>query len=133
MSALRLIVHCPDGVLLDAPVHAVRAEDRDGWFGILPGRRDLVATLPPGLVVLRDEAGEGYVAVSGGLLALRDGTCRVLVREARVARDVDEAARALAELRAAKRTRSARMRAIVERLEIEALRRMARALPGGPR
>ena len=82
---LRLRVRTPEGLLYDDLVSSIRAEDRDGWFGILPGRRDVLATLPPGLLLFADAEGDGFVALSGGLLALRGGECRVMASEARLA------------------------------------------------
>ena len=67
---LRLSVRSPRGLHLDAEVDAITAEDSSGWVGVLPGRQDFVAVLPPGLLLFRDSDGEGYVAVAGGLLEL---------------------------------------------------------------
>ncbi|HEY8432725.1 MAG TPA: hypothetical protein VIL20_30350 [Sandaracinaceae bacterium] len=128
MRTLRLRVRTPEGLVLDREVKAVRVEDADGWVGILPGRRDLIALLVPGLVLFDDEAREGYVAVSGGLLELTAGECRVMVGDARLARDPSEAAEALAALLRARRERSERRRAVLDELEREALRRVASAV-----
>src|SRR5690606_19701175 len=125
VRTLRLRVRTPEGLVLDREVRSVRAEDEDGWIGILPGRRDLLALLPPGLVLFGDEEGEGYLAISGGLLDLTAGECRVMAREARLARDPGEAAEALAALLRARRERSERRREVLDELEREALRRVA--------
>ena len=128
MTLLTLEVRSPDGVLYEGPVSAIRAEDHEGWFGILPGRRDIVASLPPGIVLFEDGRGEGFIAVSRALLSLDGASCRVLAPEARLARDVGEAARALATLRDSRRERSERRRDAMKSLEREALRRMVGAL-----
>lgn len=125
MTSLRLEVRTLDGILHDGPVSSIRAEDRDGWFGILPGRQDVIATLPPGLLLFEDRAGRGFLAVTRALLSLTGGTCRVLAPEAGIAREIDEAARILADLRASRRERSRRHHEVMAGLEREALRRMA--------
>lgn len=125
---LTLQVRSPEGLVFDGPVRALRAEDEDGWFGVLPGRMDVVAVLPPGLLLFEDAAGDGFVALSGGLLELADGRCRVMAREARLSRDVEEAAAALDALLEARRRRAGRRRGVMQDLEREALRRLARAL-----
>ena len=128
MSVLVLAIRTPEGLAYDGPVRSIRAEDEDGWFGILPGRRDVVAVLPPGLVLFEDEEGEGFVAISGGVLDHCNDRCRVMAREARLSRAPLEAAAELDALVGGRRERSERRREVADDLEREALRRMARAL-----
>lgn len=125
MSALHLAVRTPEALLFDAEVLAVTAEDASGWFGVLPGRQDVLAVLPPGLLVFRDGEGEGYVALAGGLLDLRGGTCRVLAREALVERDLEAVAGRVEELLARRARTGERRRSTVEELAREAMRRLA--------
>lgn len=125
---LTLAVRTPEGLLYEGAVRSIRAEDLDGGFGILPGRRDLAAVLPVGLVLFEDDAGDGFVAVSGGVLELTAGRCRVMAPEAALARDPDDAASALGALRAAREARTARRRGVLADLEREALRRLAHAM-----
>ncbi len=125
MKALQLRVRTPAGLVVDQPVAAVTAEDRDGWFGVRPGREALIALLPPGLLVFRDDAGECFVALSGGLLDLRGEECRVITREAVASRALEEVAEiAAAHVRG--RARGAeRRRGVMADLAREALRRLA--------
>lgn len=127
MTPLRLRLRTPQGLVLDRPVQAVVAEDRSGWFGIWPGRADLLAVLPPGLLVFRDTEGEGFVALSGGLLDLRAGDCRVLASHAAWSADLDAIAD---DLRAQARQRSSQAtlhRGVIGDLAREAMRRLARS------
>lgn len=128
MSALRLRVRTPDGLVLDRDVRSLRVEDEDGWVGVLPGRRDLIALLPPGLVLFTDDEGDGFVAISGGLLELTDGDCRVVTGDARLARAAREAADLLDALFVARKERGERRRDVLDDLEREALRRVAGAV-----
>ena len=121
---LVLRVRSPDGTLFEGPVSSIRAEDQQGWFGILPGRTDVIALLPPGLVLFEDAEGEGFVAISGGVLDLRGESCRVMGREARVSRDPVLAAALLQELLVSRRERAVHRREVHGDLEREALRRM---------
>lgn len=124
MSSIRLRLRVPTGLLLDRPVHSIVAEDLDGWFGIRPGRLDLVAVLPPGLLELRDDEGEWFVATAGGLLELRRDECRVIVSEAVVSRRLEELATDLERLEAGRRARRDRRRDVIDELATEALRRL---------
>lgn len=122
---LRLLIGTPEGLVVERDVESITAEDRSGWLGILPGREDLVAILPPGLLVFRDAEGEAYVAVAGGLLELRAGVCRVLVRDAIVERDLDSVAGNVEALRRERREAGDRRRSMVDDLAREAMRRLA--------
>ena len=125
MKRLVLRVRTPERTVMDAPVHAIRAEDREGWFGIGPGRTELVALLPPGLLVYRDDEGEGYVAVGGGLLHMRNEECRVMVRDAFVTRDLAETGPELERYVRRRHERIERERGIIDELSREVLRRLA--------
>ncbi|MBX3259807.1 MAG: F0F1 ATP synthase subunit epsilon [Labilithrix sp.] len=124
MSRLTLRVRTPARTVLDAPVRAIRAEDLDGWFGVGPGRADLVAVLPAGLLVYRDDAGEGYVAVGGGLLHVRGDECRVMVRDAFASRELDAIGSEIERYVRRRRDRHERERVVIDELAREALRRM---------
>lgn len=128
---LTLAVRTPDGAVYEGPVASIRAEALDGGFGILPGRRDCAAVLPPGLVLFEDADGDGFVALGGGVLELTAGECRVIAREAELARAPEEAASRLTELRARRRRRASQRRGVFEDLEREALRRLARSFREG--
>jgi F-type H+-transporting ATPase subunit epsilon len=125
MSSLGLQLRTPSGLLVDRPIEALTAEDLDGWFGVRPGRADLVAVLPPGLLAFRDEEGEAFVALSGGLLHVRGGVCRVLAREAILSRDLEGIADALEAHFARRRRQHALQQDAVGDLAREALRRLA--------
>ncbi len=124
MSRLVLQIRTPAGLLYDRPVRRVLAEDLSGWFGLLPGRSDLVAALPAGLMVFEDEAGEGFVGLSGGILDLAAGRCRVMAGRASLTRDLDEIADEVARLTRSRKDRAALHRGLVHDLAREALRRL---------
>lgn len=130
MSELRLQLRTPRGLVVDRAVAAVTAEDLSGWFGIAPGRADLVAVLPPGLLTFRDDHGEGFVALAGGLLDLWRGRCRVMAREALVSRNLDEIAGRLEEHFQRRSQRRRTQRSVMDELVREALRRIAEEVRG---
>jgi F-type H+-transporting ATPase subunit epsilon len=120
---LTLRIRTPEGLVLDRAVQRIVAEDRDGWFGIGPGRPDLVAVLPPGLLVFRTEEGETFVALTRGLLHLAGGECRVTCRDAVVARELEAVADRVERLLESRRQRSRIQRSRLEELATEVLRR----------
>lgn len=132
-AALTLRVRTPDGLLVDQAVRSVLVEDHDGWFGIRPGRVDVVASIPPGLMVFRDDEGEGFVASSGGLLDLRGDVCRVMLHDAELSRELGQVSERLAEARQRRAQRSETYRGVFEDLEREALRRFVRGQREGGR
>ncbi len=120
---LTLQVRTPEGLLVDQPIRSLVVEDRDGWFGIRPGRVDVVASIPAGLTIFRDDSGETFIASSGGLLDLRGDVCRVMLHDAELSRDLDQVSNLLARARERRRERSEAYRGVFEELEREALRR----------
>lgn len=126
---LSLRLRTPRGLLLDRELRSLVAEDLDGWFGIAPGRADLAAVLPPGLLVFRDGEGEGFVALDGGLLHLRRGECRVLCREAVVSRELDQITGRVEQFVQSRRARQELHRGATSELVREALRRMGAGAP----
>jgi alternate F1F0 ATPase F1 subunit epsilon len=120
---LRLRLRTPHGLQLDQPVSSIRAEDQDGWFGIAPGRPDLVAVLPAGLLIFRDADGEGFVALGGGLLHLLRGECRVMCRDAAFTRELGQIADRIEVLVQSRRERLETHRGVLAELARESLRR----------
>lgn len=130
MATLRLQLRTPRAMLIDAEVSSITAEDAGGWFGIRPGRTDVVAALVPGLLLFEDDGGEGFVALAGGLLDLRNGTCRVMAREAAVARDLDVISEALEESMARRRKRAEARSDAIDDLAKEMMRRLVEEARG---
>lgn len=129
MSTLSLHVRTPSSLVLEIDVRALRAEDHDGWFGVAPGRIELVAVLPPGLLIYRDaDDHEAYVALSRGLLHVQGAHCWVMAREALASSDLRTVEAELERYSSARRERHSRERTLIDELAREALRRMAEEL-----
>lgn len=121
-----LTIRTPAGLAYEGEVEALRAEDTSGWFGVRAGREDLVAVLPPGLLLLRDAAGEAFVALSGGLLSVERGACQVTAREAVLSRDLAQVAGRIDALQRRRGVQAAVQRDVLDRLAREALRNLVR-------
>ena len=68
-------------VLVDEKAMAIRAEGRNGSFGLLPRHIDFVTALTPGILSFVDEKGkEIFVAVDGGVLVKTGKDVRVSTR-----------------------------------------------------
>lgn len=122
---LRLLARTPVELLLDVPVTRVIAEDLDGWFGIAPGRADLVAVLPPGLLTFTEGQHERILGHAGGLLDLRSGECRVIVGDAVVTDSLEEIDDALDTLLSGRSRKRGIHEALSHDLAKEILRRLA--------
>lgn len=83
-SHMELSVQLPSQAFADKKnVLRITAETRDGSFGILPHRRDIVAALTPGILVYETKAdGEAFIAVDVGVLVKTGMTVHVAVRRA---------------------------------------------------
>ena len=126
MKTIQLGIRTAVDLIFSGPVRAIRAEDRDGWFGIRPGRRDLAAVLPPGLLLFDDEKGEAFVALAGGLLDLHGEDCHVMARDAVLARELDDVEDLLASHLRLRREGPEVQRNVFDDLAKEALRRLRR-------
>jgi F-type H+-transporting ATPase subunit epsilon len=126
VTGLRLLIRAPEGLLYEGEVSRVVAEDLDGWFGIRPGRADLLSALAPGLLIFEDAEGEGYLALVAGLLDLRAGVCRVMSREAVLSRDLSSLTERVEANRRSGEVGGDRQRDVVDDLAREALVRIAR-------
>lgn len=90
-EGLSLLVTTPTSVAAKLTgLRHLRAEDASGAFGIWPGHADLLTALAVSVVSWRDAGGrEGYCAVRGGVLTVRDGArIAVATREAVVGDDL---------------------------------------------
>lgn len=126
MTALTLEVRTPRGVVLEQGIAGVVAEDRSGWFGVRPGREDVVAVLPAGLLVLRDDVGAAYVAIDGGVLELCGGRCLVLTPRAEVSRRLEDVADAVAARELRRHAAARTHRDVIGDLAREVVQRLAR-------
>jgi F-type H+-transporting ATPase subunit epsilon len=121
---MRLRILLPATVLLDKSVTKVVAEGADGEFCLLPGHRDFVASLVPGILRFVEEDGtESFVAVGEGILTKSGPEVRVAVRRASRHGQLGELERVVREefQQLDERERVAHM--VIARLESEFMRR----------
>jgi F-type H+-transporting ATPase subunit epsilon len=130
-DGLRLTIATPASVLVDADdVRSLRAEDRSGAFGVLPGHADLLTVLPPS-VVRWTRAGEPtrYCALSGGVLTISGGNrVAIACRRGTVSDDLARLEAEVAAQRAAELDADRRAKVEQLRLHARALRQLMRHL-----
>lgn len=95
MSTVLLEVVTPERLLLSHEVSMVIVRGGAGEIGILPRHAPLATTVQPGIVKVRMEEGEDFIAVSGGFLEVRPDRITLLAdtAETAVTLDVDRANR----------------------------------------
>jgi len=129
--ALRLTITTPNVVLLDeTDVRSVRAEDKSGGFGLLPGHADLLTVLPPSVVRWRASDGtERYCAIRGGVMTVRKGeSVSIACRQGVMGGDLRKLEAEVESARAAEKDASARARVEETRLHASAVRQLVRYL-----
>ncbi|WP_353476227.1 F0F1 ATP synthase subunit epsilon (plasmid) [Salipiger sp. H15] len=136
MSGLHLTVTTPMTVLVDETgVTSVRAEDRSGGFGILPGHTEFLTVLPASVLRWRS-AGGGlrFCALRSGLLTVENGThVAVACREGVLGDDLHALEAEVDTLRAADADADRRERVEQMRLHASAVRQLMQYLrPGRP-
>lgn len=66
---MKLTVRMPAEVMFEEQVSRIRAEARNGWFGILPKHIDFVTALVPGVLTFQPcGKSEEYLAIDHGIL-----------------------------------------------------------------
>lgn len=133
--ALHLMITTSEKILVDAAdVASVRADDRSGSFGILPGHADLLTMLVPCVVRWRTADGIArFCAVRGGVFSVSDGAKVALAcREGVVDQSLDELQRKVSEVRAQQAELDRKARAEQVRVHALAVRQLVRYLRPNP-
>jgi F-type H+-transporting ATPase subunit epsilon len=125
---MHLKILLPFGIAADmTDVLRIVAETRSGSFGILPRRRDCVASLTPGILVFETRAdGEAYAAVDEGVLTKTGGLVLVAVRNAILGAGLPELRRAVEAEFLQLNEQERGMRRTLAKIESGFIRRMAR-------
>lgn len=107
-TKLTLEVVTPERALVNAEVDEVELPGSEGYFGVLPGHTELLASLQVGELWYRIGQEKHYLAVAFGFVEVLPDRVTVLARIAEKAQDIDvaraEAAKKRAEQRVANPT-----------------------------
>lgn len=132
--ALTLTITTPTRILVEGlEVHAVRAEDETGSFGILPGHTDFLTVLPASVVRWRtaDDVTH-YCAQGGGLLTVQGGAqVSVACRQGTLGDDLARLEQEVERLRATETDSARKARVEQMRLHANAVRQLMRLLRPG--
>ncbi len=111
-------------------VSRIVAETREGWFGLLPHRRDCVAALVPGILIYESESdGEVFVAVDDGVLVKTGPDVLVSARRAVSGTDLGRLQDLVKQEFQTVDAREQNVRSVMAKLEAGFLRRLARIPP----
>jgi F-type H+-transporting ATPase subunit epsilon len=107
-TKLTLEIVAPERALVNAQVDEVELPGSEGYFGVLPGHTELLASLQVGELWYRIGQEKHYLAVAFGFVEVLPDRVTVLARIAEKAQDIDiaraEAAKKRAEQRVANPT-----------------------------
>jgi F-type H+-transporting ATPase subunit epsilon len=107
-TKLTLEIVTPDRALVTEQVDEVELPGSEGYFGVLPGHTELLASLQVGELWYRIGQDKYYLAVAFGFVEVLPDHVTVLARIAEKAQDIDvaraEAAKKRAEERVARHT-----------------------------
>jgi F-type H+-transporting ATPase subunit epsilon len=107
-TKLTLEIVTPERALVNAQVDEVELPGSEGYFGVLPGHTELLASLQVGELWYRIGQEKHYLAVAFGFVEVLPDRVTVLARIAEKAQDIDiaraEAAKKRAEQRVANPT-----------------------------
>ncbi|KYP81464.1 ATP synthase F1 subunit epsilon [Ferroacidibacillus organovorans] len=96
MSTIPFEIVTPDRVVFSEQVEFLTVRTGAGEIGVLPRHAPLATTVKPGIVKIRTERGEDYVATTDGFLHVLPDQVSLLVNAAEIgsAVDVERAMRA---------------------------------------
>jgi F0F1-type ATP synthase epsilon subunit len=97
-EGLQVEVRTPQKRVLDAPAHSVQVPTETGLVGLRPRGEPQVLAFEAGLVVLRTEQGDRFVATAGGLLEAERTRCVLYTPFATVGESEMEMEQALQQL-----------------------------------
>jgi F-type H+-transporting ATPase subunit epsilon len=124
---MKLRILLPFQVFVDVSgILRVVAQMHEGSFGLLPHRRDCVATLAPGILIYETAMGrEQFVAVDEGVLVKTGADVLVSVRRAISGDDLGQLRQAVEQQFLAVDAQEDSSRAVMAKLEAGLLQRLA--------
>ena len=84
---IEIVTH--DGIVFQGEADSLVAPGQEGYFGMLPHHAPLIAELSIGDLRLRTGDTWTHIAVSGGILHIRDGQVVIMADAAEPAQDID--------------------------------------------
>lgn len=124
---MKLAITTPFSIAVDeSDVVSIEAEDSTGRFGILARHADLLAVLVPSVIHWQGAHDrQGYCAVHGGILTVRDGDIvSVSSREAVPGDDLEKLESEIVTRFARRRNEEQAARVAMERMMLSALRQI---------
>ena len=115
-----------DAAVFDRMTNYVGVPLTDGEAGILANHAAMLASLKSGVVKVKFEGGEEYIAVSGGVLSVSDNEVMILARTAELAENIDLARAKASEKRARERLADKAHDFDMSRAEMSLARSLAR-------
>ncbi|HWE49971.1 MAG TPA: F0F1 ATP synthase subunit epsilon [Bryobacteraceae bacterium] len=129
---MTLKVRMPAEVLFEEKVSRIRAEARDGWFGILPRHIDFVTALVPGILRFQPcGAAEEYLAIDHGILVKCGAEVSISTRNAVRGGDLGQLKKNVEAQFGERAERERQGRELESRLEADLVRHLLQAEKNG--
>lgn len=110
----------------EADVIRIVAETRQGSIGLLPRRRDCVASLVPGILIYETTSGnEVYIVVDEGILVKTGSEVLISVRNAFVGTDLGRLRKIVADDYTHLNERESAIRSVMDKMESSLISRLA--------
>lgn len=90
MASLHLKIITPQKIILETDVSSITAPSSEGEITILPYHTNLFALLIEGIVKIKYEAKEDFLAIGGGYLETNGEEVNILVSRAYKQEEIDE-------------------------------------------
>lgn len=87
---MRLKIITPTKKVVDKEVHSVSVPSTDGEITVLPRHSNLFSLLQEGIITIRDDKDEEFMAIGGGYLETDGTEVQILVSRAYNQNEIDE-------------------------------------------
>lgn len=78
---LRFELTTPERIVLKDEFDSATIPTLDGEITVLPGHIPLVSSLAPGMITVRKDGDESYLAVSGGFIEVQPGSAVIILAD----------------------------------------------------
>lgn len=122
---MQVNIHLPGRLLYSGEARHVYAESKQGAFGLLPRHQDLISTLRPSVLILRDATDrELFFGIDQGVLVKHGQRVDVMVQRAVQGNELDSLATLVAEVFSELDEEERKARTALSRLEASMVRRL---------
>lgn len=120
---MKLKIILPDETMVYDHLVAITAPGTEGYFQMYPKHADFVSTLKIGILTIKDEGEEQYIAINSGVLVKQDTTVYAACHQAIPGESLEELSKTVCESFLVRREKERSTNEVLAKMEIETLKK----------